>query len=63
MLLKGLTHGLQLVEIFLATPSPLEGREMGRPPVNTGSGGEASFLRQNHFFRHPFIELGMGMSR
>jgi hypothetical protein len=37
--------GCNLSRSFLATPSPQEGRGMGRPPVNIGSGAEPSFLR------------------
>jgi hypothetical protein len=44
-LLKGLTHELQLAKVLPSHPVPQEDRRIGQPPVNAGSGVEASFLR------------------
>jgi hypothetical protein len=37
--------GCNLPMSFLANPSPQEGKGMGRPLVNVGSGAEESFLK------------------
>jgi hypothetical protein len=56
-----LHKGCNLLRPFLATPYLQLGWGMGRPPMNAGSGASASFLLYNHFYHHPFINLGMGM--
>jgi hypothetical protein len=62
-LLKGLAQGMQLAEVP-PSHSISPGRHgTGCLLVNTESGADASLLRSNHFFRHPFIDLGMGISR
>jgi hypothetical protein len=49
------------VKVLLSHPIPPVGLGDKAVIANAGSGATASFLKKNHIFYHPFIDLGMGI--